>query len=82
MWAEDTGLGTGFIRTKGHSGYVGSVGSRTGTNFAWDIGLGLGCQITNNVVLDIGYRFTDPGRVSTNRNDRSESFELETKCLY
>ena len=65
------GVGAGFIRTKARIDWrsgdnIESTGSKTETNFAWNIGLGLGYQIANNVALDVGYRFVDLGRVQTN----------------
>jgi opacity protein-like surface antigen len=35
------------------------------TNFAWNVGLGVGYQITPNVALDVGYRYVDLGKAST-----------------
>ena len=68
------GIGVGFIRTKnsvefyeGSDWYSsGDIGSKTVTNFAWNIGLGLGYEITKNVALDVGYRFADLGKAKAN----------------
>lgn len=68
------GLGMGFIGTKGkmkfNDGtdvYGGSTGSKTVTNFAWNIGAGLGYDITDNWTIDAGYRFVGLGSVKTKR---------------
>jgi outer membrane autotransporter protein len=62
------GLGAAFIKAKGNffSGvYNYPIDSRTATNFAWNIGLGLGYQITNNIALDASYRYVDLGKANT-----------------
>ena len=41
---------------------VGSTGSRWDASFAWQVGAGLGIDVTDNLTLDIGYRFSDLGR--------------------
>ena len=80
------GMGAGFIRTKGRvdwGGEINNTGSKTVTNFAWNVGLGLGYQITNNIVLDVGYRFADLGKVQTNWcNETSFDWRLDTKRIY
>ena len=81
------GMGAGFIRTKGTETWdLGShnTGSKTVTNFAWNIGLGLGYQITNNIALDMGYRFADLGKVQTKWDTSNTSYYwgLETKRIY
>lgn len=40
---------------------VGSTGSRTDTTLAWQVGAGVGIDVTDNLTVDIGYRFTDLG---------------------
>ena len=64
-----------------------STGSKTVTNFAWNIGLGLGYQITNNIALDVGYRFADLGKVKTKWynwtwSEPGDGWGLETKRIY
>lgn len=66
------GLGMGFINTKlsyngedAFSTWGASTGSRTVTNFAWNVGAGLGYDITDNWTLDVGYRFVGLGSVKT-----------------
>ena len=83
------GMGAGFIRTKGTDDMNGGVfrantGSKTVTNFAWNIGLGLGYEITKNVALDIGYRFADLGKVQTKWHPWRYDWHwhLETKRIY
>jgi outer membrane autotransporter protein len=66
------GLGATFIKAKGainwNNGLVDSWDSRTATNFAWNIGIGLGYEITKNVALDVSYRYADLGKASTKWN--------------
>ena len=69
------GLSMAFIKTKcKDSGYEyadpddswnDSTGSRNVTNFAWNVGAGLGYDITESWTLDIGYRFVGLGPVKT-----------------
>jgi outer membrane autotransporter protein len=69
------GLGMGFIKTKYKaSGYdyadpddpwTESTGSKNVTNFAWNVGAGLGYDFTENWTMDIGYRFVGLGSVKT-----------------
>ncbi len=40
---------------------LGSDGSRTDTTMAWQLGAGVGIDVTDNLTVDIGYRFTDLG---------------------
>ena len=66
------GLGMGIVKTKGTAGVSGfsdSTGSRTVTDFAWNIGAGLGYDITDNWALDVGYRFVGLGSVKTKTYD-------------
>ena len=37
--------------------------SKTKTNFAWNIGAGAAFEISDSVVLDVGYRYADFGKV-------------------
>jgi len=79
------GIGAGFIKTEGRADFDdGGTGSKTVTNFAWNLGLGLGYHIMNNVVLDIGYRFADLGAVKTNWDPYLSGvpWRMETKRLY
>jgi len=80
------GMGTGFIRTKSYGDWNGgeTTDSKTVTNFAWNVGLGLGYQITNNIALDVGYRFADLGKVKTEWFDWGPGYgwKMETKRIY
>jgi opacity protein-like surface antigen len=68
------GLGAAFIKTKGIELLNGNnnalYDSRTATNFAWNIGVGFGYEITKNVALDVGYRYVDLGKASTKWTNR------------
>ena len=84
------GLGLGFIRTKlKYNGedaaytWGGSTGSKTVTNFAWNVGLGVGYDITDNWTVDAGYRFVGLGSVKTKTYNGSEfSAHGKTGDLY
>jgi opacity protein-like surface antigen len=89
------GLGAGFINTNGNfSGVVttgggvtetwsGRTGSKTVTNFAWNVGAGVGYDLTDYVTVDLGYRFTGLGSVKTKilRRDVDE-ISFKTDNLY
>lgn len=87
------GLGMGFINTKGkESGYDVDdpsdswdfgTGSKTVTNFAWNVGAGLGYDITENWTLDAGYRFVGLGSVKTKTySDDEVAVKGKTSNLY
>ena len=89
------GIGMGFIKTKGtETGYLvsdptdswaNSTSSKNVTNVAWNIGAGLGYDITDNWTLDVGYRFVGLGSVKTKTyryNDSDSSIYGKTKNLY
>ncbi len=68
------GAGIGFIGTKWKGGYAdnaknytnsGSSSRRTVSNFAWNVGVGVGYDITENWTVDLGYRFVGLGSVKT-----------------
>ena len=72
------GLGLAFLKSKGsfacdqynvtdgtvepeqHASF--SLGAKTRTNFAWNIGVGFAYDISSNATLDFGYRFTGLGK--------------------
>jgi len=43
-----------------------SAGKKKNSNFAWNVGAGVGYDISNAVTLDIGYRFSRLGGVKSN----------------
>jgi opacity protein-like surface antigen len=72
------GLGMAFVGTKytglafdvndPESAWVShDVGKKTRTNFAWNIGAGLGYDINEYLTLDLGYRFASLGSVKSGR---------------
>ena len=87
------GIGMGFIRTKGSErGYVEAdpsdnwsygTGSKNVTNFAWNVGAGLGYDITENWTIDAGYRFVGLGSVKTKTaSDEDGTMKAKTDNLY
>jgi len=69
------GLGLAFINTDADFGvtnsatpadtWVKSIGSQTETNFAWNLGAGVGYAINDMFTVDLGYRFTSLGGAET-----------------
>lgn len=73
------GLGAAFVDMKGKSSYVDhsdpytsySLGEKSSTNFAWNVGAGVAYAFTDNVNLDLGYRFVGLGEGKTQNSDSS-----------
>ncbi len=59
------GLGVAWINQKVSSTFSQWTASNDGdydaTNFAWNVGAGVGYSLTDNVILDLGYRYTNFG---------------------
>ncbi|MCL2673005.1 MAG: porin family protein [Alphaproteobacteria bacterium] len=80
------GIGMGFVRAKGLYEWMSShpTSSKTKTNFAWNLGLGMGYKIADNLALDIGYRFVDLGKAKSGLGDfgGGASHNTETNRIY
>lgn len=48
------------------SGGIGVAPDRSQTNFAWAVMAGLGFNVTNNLKMELGYRYVDMGDVTSN----------------
>jgi opacity protein-like surface antigen len=66
------GIGVGFIdlNVKEKNNVVDhnvwrDAGSKSHTNFAWHVGGGVGFTCTDNIILDVGYRFVSLGSAET-----------------
>lgn len=68
------GAGVAFVRSKTSAYYdfdygrerrvfEGSTPSRHTTNFAWNVGAGVGWKVTDPLTIDLGYRFVSLGEV-------------------
>ncbi len=59
------GLGLAIIQQKVSSTFrnwaTTDDGSTTATNFAWNVGAGVGYAVTDNIIIDLGYRYTSFG---------------------
>jgi opacity protein-like surface antigen len=75
------GLGIGIIRNKfsgsgwnpGDGDWSENFGSKTTTNFAWNVGAGLGYDINDSWTVDLGYRFVGLGSVKTSTFSEASS---------
>ncbi len=85
------GIGAAFIKTEGNSSGSNPIegswdmdfGSKTVTNFAWNVGAGLGYDITDNWTVDLGYRFVGLGSVKTAKyHEGDEWIQMKSSDLY
>lgn len=85
------GVGVGFVTTKASltntTSYSGgshvfseSLGSKTQTNFAWNVGLGCSYAFTDAISADLGYRFASFGSGKTEA--LSDGFVVKSKNNY
>lgn len=83
------GVGFASITTMGYTdvnvpqnGFAYAVGDKTTTNFAWALYAGLAYDVTPQLTLDLGYRYTDLGSVKTGAmtdfmgNDQGQGIEI------
>ena len=79
------GLGLSFVEMKGKyngtwnspwgsASYSDSYGTKSTTNFAWNLGGGVSYAITNQIGLDLGYRFVWIGKGETKKYSMSYSY--------
>ena len=69
------GIGLAFINTNANfamtdsgtpaGSWASSTGSHTETNFAWNVGAGVGYDINERFTIDLGYRFASLGGADT-----------------
>ncbi|NTU57666.1 MAG: porin family protein [Chlorobiaceae bacterium] len=45
------------------------VDGSTNTHFAWQLGAGVACKVSDNVLVDVGYRYLRPTGVHDNSNN-------------
>ena len=57
---------------------VDSLGSDTNNSFTWSAGAGVSYKVTENVALDLAYRYVDAGEIEFNHNISSENVNLKT----
>ena len=91
------GLGMGFINTKSKvtipgADFSANTGSKTVSNFAWNVGAGVGIALNQNWTVDAGYRFVGLGSVNSKSKNTEmlpeipgllvHGFNTKTKNLY
>jgi outer membrane immunogenic protein len=64
------GLGVAWLDQKYSSTFTGWTaatdnGSKSFTNFAWNLGAGVGYSVTDNIILDLGYRYSNLGETKS-----------------
>ncbi|MDR2124101.1 MAG: outer membrane beta-barrel protein [Desulfovibrio sp.] len=81
------GLGTAFVTSKLKGKDVEDnewhvTGAKTKTNFAWNVGTGVGFDFTDNITLDVGYRFVGLGAAKTKTFTEEDTENGKTDGLY
>lgn len=77
----NAGVGVAFIDWKSH--YADSIGtpdisaSDDSTEFAWTIGLGCSCNLTNALAFDLGYRYLDAGQAEAEYQGLDAKADME-----
>lgn len=78
------GAGVGMAKIKYHSKYTDFVDpdfnsseSYSKNKFAYSLMAGIGAEVTKNVTLDIGYRYTDYGSFSKTIDDEKVKFDTK-----
>lgn len=78
------GAGVGMAKIKYHSKYTDFVApeynetnSISKNKFAYSLMAGIGAEVTKNVTLDIGYRYTDYGSFSKTIDDEKVKFDTK-----
>ena len=76
------GAGVGYARLKAKYGMVDADGDgismdETANNFAWQVGAGVGYALSDNMTLDVGYRYIDYGDVSKTIGNNIASIKME-----
>ncbi|MDR2338510.1 MAG: outer membrane beta-barrel protein [Deltaproteobacteria bacterium] len=69
------GIGAAVVDVKASIEDYGSL-SKSETNFAFDAGVGLGVAVTDNVTLDVGYRYNNLG--SLNIDDELSKAKIDS----
>ncbi len=78
------GMGVARLKARGNVDFDGervSDFSKSKNNFAWQLGAGAAYALTDNVSVDVGYRYTDAGKVNGTASftgDDKPSIKTET----
>lgn len=84
------GLGYAHIKTTGsvfmpisvwNTSYSDTVRD-TDDNFAWNLAVGAGYKVTENITADLGYRYTNYGDIKGNSPTGSSKYNLDSHELY
>ncbi len=83
------GLGVAWVNQKVASTFNGwTPGTMDGnfdtTNFAWNVGAGVGYSLTDHIVIDLGYRYTsfgDAKKVDKVRSDALGNIQFQAKDI-
>jgi len=59
----------GDVSFTGNPNLVNRIRGDNDLSFAWSLMAGVGYQISDKAILDVGYRYNDLGRISSQRSD-------------
>lgn len=78
------GGGIGYARLKHKARLVGDAenGKDRENNFAWNLGLGIGYIVTENITLDLGYRYTDYGNIKNSATETRSYATIDSSSKY
>jgi outer membrane autotransporter protein len=71
------GLGYAHLKAKANGDVYGS---ESADNLAWQLGAGVSYAATDNISVDLGYRYTDYGSLTSKYSDEdgSEKFKIDS----
>lgn len=84
------GIGLAHIKTSGSVYMPISVWSTSYSetakdvedNFAWNLSIGAGYNVSENITADLGYRYTNYGDIKANSPTGSSKYDLDSHELY
>ena len=84
------GIGLAHIKTTGNvympisvwNTSYSDVAKDTEDNFAWNLSVGAGYKVTENITADLGYRYTNYGDIKANNATGSSKYNLDSHELY
>jgi opacity protein-like surface antigen len=76
-WMPYVGAGVGAARNEVEVSDGVVSGDDDDTDFAWQVGAGIGYQVSNSVDVQIGYRYVDFGKADIDFDENAGNFEAD-----